>query len=210
MAGELKLAHGTGGDTVVATIWNSSGNVWYIAGDTFEAWGTGGRTISDYGISLTDKGGGYYLGDMDTDISSGVYEVALHVTGSMVGSYEIDWDGAGSSTINDKLDAILADTDELQGDWTNDGRLDVILDSIVEDTNELQDDWTDDGRLDVILDSIVDDTDEIQGKLPTNYIMGSSDTTDKDDEIDDIVTQVSSIALSAAAIVNVYDERTKD
>jgi len=33
---------------------------------------------------------------------------------------------------------ILADTNELQGDWTNTGRLDTILDSILEDSNDLQ------------------------------------------------------------------------
>jgi hypothetical protein len=38
------------------------------------------------------------------------------------------------------LDAILADTNELQGDWTNGGRLDLILDAIQADTNELQTD----------------------------------------------------------------------
>lgn len=54
--------------------------------------------------------------------------------------------------------SIEADTNELQGDWTNNGRLDVILDAVVADTNELQGDWTNNGRLDVILDAILLDT----------------------------------------------------
>lgn len=36
------------------------------------------------------------------------------------------------------------------------------------------------------LDDVLSDTDETQSKLPDNYIMGSSVTTDKDDEIDAI------------------------
>jgi hypothetical protein len=69
--------------------------------------------------------------------------------------------------------SIESDTNELQGDWTNNGRLDVILDAILldtgttipatlttieADTNELQTDWTNDGRLDLILDSIKTDS----------------------------------------------------
>jgi hypothetical protein len=87
-----------------------------------------------------------------------------------------------------QLAAIVADTNELQNDWADGGRLDNILDSrasqttadaietdtqsieskvdiidgivdnIIIDTNELQGDWTDGGRLDVILDAILADT----------------------------------------------------
>jgi hypothetical protein len=61
------------------------------------------------------------------------------------------------------LDDIVADTNELQGDWTNGGRLDVILDAALADSNELQGDWTNGGRLDVILDAVLADTAELQG-----------------------------------------------
>lgn len=58
--------------------------------------------------------------------------------------------------------AILADTNELQTDWKNGGRLDVIVDAILEDTNELQQDWEDGGRLDLLLDDALElDADEI-------------------------------------------------
>jgi len=60
------------------------------------------------------------------------------------------------------LDTIITDTNELQTDWTDAGRLDAILDAIVADTNELQGDWTDTGRLDTIIDAIVADTNELQ------------------------------------------------
>lgn len=88
------------------------------------------------------------------------------------------------NTIDDFLDtevaAILADTNELQTDWANGGRLDLILDAagsagdpwvtilpgtytgsqagkvlsdILVDTAELQTDWVNGGRLDLILDA---------------------------------------------------------
>ncbi len=89
---------------------------------------------------------------------------------------------AAHSTTNGKIDAILADTNELQTDWKNGGRLDLLIDGILEDTgttlpatlttiegkvdtvdgivdsiladtNELQTDWHDGGRLDLLLDN---------------------------------------------------------
>lgn len=78
-------------------------------------------------------------------------------------------------TIDGIVDSILADTNELQTDWADGGRLDEILDDataggdatlanqttmlsnlsdILADTAELQGDWTNGGRLDLILDAI--------------------------------------------------------
>ena len=73
------------------------------------------------------------------------------------------------------VDNILSDTNELQTDWVNGGRLDLILDiiaadtttdipatistmqgnvtNILADTNELQGDWINGGRLDLLLDA---------------------------------------------------------
>jgi len=78
---------------------------------------------------------------------------------------------------------IVADTNELQGDWTNGGRLDLIIDSIlvdtgttldtdiaaiksetaliVADTSELQGDWANGGRLDLLIDAIKVPTDKM-------------------------------------------------
>jgi hypothetical protein len=44
-----------------------------------------------------------------------------------------------AGALND-LALILTDTNELQGDWTDGGRLDLILDAVLADTNELQSD----------------------------------------------------------------------
>ena len=52
------------------------GDVWYVVGNTFEAWGGGaGRTMADYDIALTDKSGDMFVGTMDTDISAGYYYI---------------------------------------------------------------------------------------------------------------------------------------
>jgi hypothetical protein len=78
------------------------------------------------------------------------------------------------------LNTIITDTNELQTDWTNGGRLDLILDAIkavtdllpdagalndlatiLTDTNELQTDWTNGGRLDLLIDAIKAVTDLI-------------------------------------------------
>jgi len=47
---------------------------------------------------------------------------------------------------------VVADTNELQTDFADGGRLDTILDAVVADTNDLQTDWADGGRLDALLD----------------------------------------------------------
>lgn len=51
--------------------------------------------------------------------------------------------------------------------------------------------------IDTIIDAILADTNEIQGKLPDDYIMGSSVTTSMDDEINDTLA-------NTGKVVNVY------
>jgi hypothetical protein len=63
------------------------------------------------------------------------------------------------------ISAILADTNELQGDWVNGGRLDLLLDATLADTAELQGDLVNGGRLDLLIDAILADTNELQGDL---------------------------------------------
>lgn len=71
-------------------------------------------------------------------------------------------DGDTLETLSDQIDAVVADTNELQTDLTNGGRLDLLIDAILADTNELQTDLTDGGRLDLLIDAIVADTNELQ------------------------------------------------
>jgi len=64
------------------------------------------------------------------------YSVTRGLTGTALPAAAAD--AAGGLPISDAggldLDAILADTNELQGDWVNGGRLDLILDTIAADT----------------------------------------------------------------------------
>lgn len=89
-----------------------------------------------------------------------------------------------------RLTAIVGDTNELQGDWTNGGRLDLLLDAIKAITDALPDsgalttigtdtarltavraavltDWINGGRLDLILDAIKVVTDGLNNFDPT-------------------------------------------
>ncbi len=73
--------------------------------------------------------------------------------------------GLASANLDTQLAAIVADTNELQVDWVNGGRLDLLIDAILADTDSLDTtkittaragvltDWIDGGRLDLILDN---------------------------------------------------------
>ena len=71
---------------------------------------------------------------------------------------ELQGDWANGGRLDLLLDATLADTNELQGDWANGGRLDLLLDATLADTSELQADWVNGGRLDLIIDAILVDS----------------------------------------------------
>ena len=72
-------AFNAGATTCFAVVRNASGQVWYVTGEVFEAWGGGaGRTMADYDIALTNKTGGMFVGTMDTNISAGFYTIVSH------------------------------------------------------------------------------------------------------------------------------------
>lgn len=97
--------------------------------------------------------------------------------------------------IGSEITAILADTNELQTDLANGGRLDVILDAILLDTGSLQADWVDGGRLDVILDAIKTVADGLHNFDPTSDTVTVGTNNDK-----------TGYALSAAGIDSIWDE----
>jgi len=170
-----------GATTCFAVVRDTTGQVWYVSGQVFEAWGTGGRDADDYDIALTDKSGGMFVGDFDTNISAGYYYIVSHQTADATpddsdpatwaerGYWDGDewftgifqdvngtiadvptaaenadavWDEAMSGhqtettfggelgTLDPNITFILADTSELQTDWTNGGRLDLLIDAI--------------------------------------------------------------------------------
>jgi len=61
-----------------AVVREIDGDVWYVSGQVFEAWGTGLRTAADYDIALTKETGGMFTGTFDTNISAGYYYVITH------------------------------------------------------------------------------------------------------------------------------------
>lgn len=208
-----------GAPTAYFVIREIDGDIFYPTDDAFEVFGTSGHTMDSYDIVLTDKSGGFYVGDFDTDISAGQYYIIAHqqAGGSPanadppVWEEQGDWNGAGVWTpgaivggdtwnalmsdhtvelsfggevqqLDPNITLILADTTELQTDWTNNGRLDVILDKILY--------WTE--RL-YVLDTTVDTPNDANGWTITagldvndtysNNIIRVTDVTDGHAEV---------------------------
>ena len=109
MANEIHVNYASG-NTLYAVIRNAMGNVWYVSGQVFEAWGTSGRTADDYDISLADKSGSRYIGSFDTNIPGGRYWIQAFLQAganpadgdTLIVSEEIVWSGTGVVTA-DKL-----------------------------------------------------------------------------------------------------------
>ncbi|MHC4748543.1 MAG: hypothetical protein ACYTFW_01585 [Planctomycetota bacterium] len=109
MANEIHIDY-VSGNTLYAVVRNHAGNVWYVAGQVFEAWGTGSRTADDYDISLTDKSGSRYVGNFDNNIPANRYSIQVFMQAganpadgdNLVGSDQIIWSGTGRLTA-DKL-----------------------------------------------------------------------------------------------------------
>ena len=109
MANEIQLNYASG-NTLYAVVRNAAGDVWYVAGEVFEEWGTGGRTADDYDIGLTDKSGSRYVGDFDANIPAGRYCIQAFLQAganpadgdTFVAAEEIVWSGSGKVTA-DKL-----------------------------------------------------------------------------------------------------------
>lgn len=120
MSDEIHIDYPSG-STLYAVVRNSAGNVWYVVGQAFEAWGTGSRDADDYDIALTDKSGSRYVGTFDANISAGTYSIQIFRqaganpadTDRFVGGRAIYWDGSAEmniSTLDTIVDAILVDT----------------------------------------------------------------------------------------------------
>jgi hypothetical protein len=110
--------------------------------------------------------------------------------------------------------AALADTNELQGDWTNGGRLDVIIDAILVDTGTTLDDF-----IDTEVADLVTSVNLIEQYLDTEIaaiLVDTGTTLDDfiDTEIADLITSVNLIEqyldTEAAAILADTNELQTD
>jgi hypothetical protein len=113
MANEI-YANYSSGETLYAVVRNRQGNVWYVSGQVFEPWGTGGHNADNYDIALTGKGGARYVGDFPTAITNaGRYGIQVFLQASanpadsdqLVAGREIFWSGKGEVT----AEKLLAD-----------------------------------------------------------------------------------------------------
>jgi uncharacterized phiE125 gp8 family phage protein len=103
MSNEIRQFYAAG-YTIYAVIRNTAGEVWYITGEAFETWGTGGRTAADYDIALTYTGIQEYIGDFDTNISAGRYDVQVfrQIAGApadtdpMISVSQVSWSGSAA------------------------------------------------------------------------------------------------------------------
>jgi len=105
MANEIYVNYASG-NTLYAIVRNAAGDVWYVAGQVFEIWGTSGRTADDYDISLIDKSGSRYVGSFDTSILAGRYSIQIFLQAganpadgdTFIAGEEILWSGTGAVT----------------------------------------------------------------------------------------------------------------
>jgi len=101
MADEIQVVAESGLD-LYGMIRNAAGEVWYLGGELFEDYGTGGRGADDYKVALTDKEVGFYVGDFDANITAeGVYVIVVYEqagvdpadTDVVLGSDVLFWNG---------------------------------------------------------------------------------------------------------------------
>lgn len=110
MANEIHIDYESG-HTLYTAIRNSSSQVWYPTGQSFEAWGTSGRGANDYDISLAGDDGCRYIGDFDINIPAGRYTVQVFLQAGdnpadgdeLIGNGEIIWTGIGELTADKVL-----------------------------------------------------------------------------------------------------------
>lgn len=108
--------------------------------------------------------------------------------------------------IDTNVDSVLADTNELQTDWVNGGRLDLLLDATLADTNELQTDWANGGRLDLILDARASQTSV--DDLPTNAELSTALGT-ADDAVLAAIAALQNLSASGAATAVLTTQMTE-
>ena len=105
MAAEISVSFPSS-SILYAVVRDAAKNVWQVAGQVFEVWGTGGRTAADYAITLNSDGGDLHIGDFDVNILAGHYIVQSFIRATLIpldsdktiGGEEMWWDGSAEQT----------------------------------------------------------------------------------------------------------------
>ena len=123
----------------------------------------------------------------------------------------IDTNETKIDTVDTVVDAIKAKTDNLPADPASETNVDAnetkidAIDTVVDAIKAVTDNLPNSGALTDIDTGI----NNIEAKLPTNYIMGSSVQTDKDDEIDAIKAKTDNLPADPASETNVDANEAK-
>lgn len=184
MAGEITFGSSQySGDTLYFRLFDETGDIWSTVSGAFVTLAS--ADVGDYDISLTETAStGEYKGNMP-GAGAGVYPfvVCQQAGGSpawsddRIGEGIIQWDGSSEIPLN----TILADTNEMQGDLADGGRLDNLIDGIKANTDDL----ADGSRIDLLIDAIKAKTDN----LPAD----PADDSDIDSQLSTIDTVVDAI-----------------
>jgi hypothetical protein len=163
-------------DIIGSITGNLSGSVGSVAAGGIAAASFAAGAIDAAAIANAAIDAATFAADVDAEILSYIVDDATRIDASALNTASVT-----------TIPAIVADTNELQTDWANGGRLDLILDiiaadtttdipaliatlqafvdtevaAILADTNELQTDWTNGGRLDLLIDAIKAKTDAL-------------------------------------------------
>lgn len=125
---------GTAGAGLTAIPWNAAWDA-EVQSECADA-------LTAYGVSTLDAAGirtavGLASANLDTQLLLiyGVIDTEIGTLVTQTGAAAIRAAvGLASANLDTQLAAIVADTNELQTDWTNGGRLDLLIDAILDDT----------------------------------------------------------------------------
>jgi hypothetical protein len=204
----------------------------YYLDNCYSAVAGSGTPVIDFGaavvnsnLSMRHYSGGIQIDNKD---ATGTDNMSLEGNGQLVvaassggaisvrGNFKVTNTGSATITYDDNttsIAAIEADTNELQGDWVDAGRLDTILDSILDDTDLIDDGTSGLAKIATDVDAILTDTgttipgtittlqadtDDIQTRLPAALVSGKMDSDVT--AINSNTTAAAQLALSAEQI----------
>jgi hypothetical protein len=204
----------------------------YYLDNCYSAVAGSGTPVIDFGaavvnsnLSMRHYSGGIQIDNKD---NAGTDNMSLEGNGQLVvaassggaisvrGNFKVTNTGSATITYDDNttsIAAIEADTNELQGDWVDAGRLDTILDSILDDTDLIDDGTSGLAKIATDVDAILTDTgttipgtittlqadtDDIQTRLPAALVSGKMDSDVT--AINSNTTAAAQLALSAEQI----------